>query len=201
MKRLFDVTAAATLLLLLSPILLLIGLAIVILDGRPVLFTQPRPGMNGKIFKICKFRTMREAFDSKGEALPDERRLTGLGRFLRSTSLDELPELWNVLRGDMSLVGPRPLRVEYLPLYTVEQRRRHELKPGLTGWAQIHGRNETSWEERFELDTWYVENHSFFLDLKILLLTLGQVVTRRGIAAPGHATMPRFTGTTQDRDR
>lgn len=174
--------------MLLVPLLLLIALLILTSMGRPVLFRQRRPGEAGKVFTILKFRTMRT-----GDT-PDAHRLTWLGRLLRSTSLDELPELWNVLKGDMSLVGPRPLLEEYLPLYTPEQARRHEVRPGITGWAQIHGRNALSWEKRFQLDVWYVDHRTFWLDLKILFITAWRVLSRKGINAPGDATMPRFTG-------
>ena len=162
--------------------------------GRPVFFLQERPGLNGIPFLMIKFRTMSDARDTNGELLPDVDRLTSLGRFLRSTSLDELPELWNVLKGDMSLVGPRPLLVEYLPLYSERQSRRHDVRPGVTGWAQVNGRNALSWEEKFELDVWYVENHSLWLDIKILFLTVWKVVKRDDISKQGEATMTRFTG-------
>jgi len=193
-KRVFDVIASALLLIVLSPVLLVIALAVRINMGSPVLFKQVRAGLHGCPFTILKFRTMLDAFDHNGSPLPDEDRLIPLGRFLRSTSLDELPELVNVLRGDMSLVGPRPLLVEYLDRYTPEQARRHEVKPGITGWAQVNGRNALSWEEKFKLDVWYVDNWSLWLDLKILWLTLVAVLTRKGINAEGHATMPEFTG-------
>jgi len=162
--------------------------------GSPVLFRQIRPGLNGKPFEMIKFRTMKDAVDAQGNPLPDSERLTPFGQFLRSSSLDELPELWNVLKGDMSLVGPRPLLMEYLPLYTPEQYRRHEVRPGVTGWAQINGRNALSWEEKFQLDVWYVDNRSLWLDIKILFLTVKKVVIRDGISADGEATMPKFTG-------
>ncbi|MEC5129361.1 sugar transferase [Verrucomicrobiales bacterium BCK34] len=194
MKSIFDFTLALTGLVLLSPLILLTALLVRVFHGRPVIFCQDRPGLNGKIFRMMKFRTMREARDEKGESLSDERRLTRFGSFLRSTSLDELPELWNVLKGDMSLVGPRPLLEEYLPLYSERQARRHEVRPGLTGWAQVNGRNTLSWEERFEMDVWYVENQSFALDLKILLQTIQVVLFRRGVNAKGEATMSKFTG-------
>ena len=166
--------------------------------GPGVLFRQLRPGRSGRPFIILKFRTMREANDRNGRLLPDGERLTRFGRFLRSSSLDELPELWNVLRGDMGLVGPRPLLMEYLERYTVEQSRRHEVKPGITGWAQVDGRNELTWEEKFEHDVWYVDHVSLWLDLKILVMTAWEVVTGKGINAEGHATMPVFEGTEQD---
>jgi len=162
--------------------------------GPPMVFRQKRPGLNGQPFELLKFRTMADRRDAAGKKLPDSDRLTGLGRWLRTTSLDELPELWNVLRGDMSLVGPRPLLMEYLTLYSPAQARRHEVRPGITGWAQINGRNAISWEEKFKLDVWYVDNQSFWLDLKILLLTIIRVFQRSGISADGEATMPRFTG-------
>lgn len=193
-KRVFDVIASALLLIVLSPVLLVIALAVRINMGSPVLFKQVRAGLHGCPFTILKFRTMLDAFDHNGSPLPDEDRLTPLGRFLRSTSLDELPELVNVLRGDMSLVGPRPLLMEYLDRYTPEQARRHEVKPGITGWAQVNGRNALSWEEKFKLDVWYVDNWSLWLDLRILWLTCVAVLTRKGINAEGHATMPEFTG-------
>ncbi|WP_461393249.1 sugar transferase [Deferrisoma sp.] len=171
--------------------------------GTPVFFRQVRPGMHGRPFVMYKFRTMTDARGPDGELLPDAERLTPFGRWLRSTSLDELPELFNVLKGEMSLVGPRPLLMEYLPLYTPEQARRHEVKPGITGWAQVNGRNALTWEEKFRLDVWYVDNQSLWLDLKILLLTLKKVLLREGISAAGEATMPRFTGTshTEARER
>ena len=163
--------------------------------GTPVLFRQTRPGKRGKPFEMIKFRTMRDAIDAAGNPLPDSERMTPFGIFLRSSSLDELPELWNVLKGDMSLVGPRPLLMEYLPLYSPEQYRRHEARPGVTGWAQINGRNALSWDEKFKLDIWYVDNHSFWLDLKIIFLTIKKVVGRDGISADGEATMSKFEGT------
>jgi lipopolysaccharide/colanic/teichoic acid biosynthesis glycosyltransferase len=193
-KRSLDLAGAAAGLVVLSPLLLAIaGLNRLIL-GAPVLFRQERPGRAGKPFRLIKFRTMTSACGPDGELLPDGERLGRWGRFLRSTSLDELPELWNVLAGDMSLVGPRPLLMEYLALYTSEEARRHEVKPGITGWAQVNGRNAASWEERLALDVWYVDHRSFWLDLKILILTMVQVASRRGVSARGHATMPRFTG-------
>lgn len=162
--------------------------------GAPVLFRQQRPGLHGRPFTLYKFRTMTDARDAEGALLPDAERLTSFGHFLRSTSLDELPELFNVLKGEMSLVGPRPLLMEYLPRYTPEQQRRHEVRPGLTGWAQVNGRNALSWEEKFALDVWYVEHCSFWLDLKILVLTTGKIINREGISQPGHATMEEFRG-------
>jgi lipopolysaccharide/colanic/teichoic acid biosynthesis glycosyltransferase len=194
MKRLLDFTAALFGIILLSPLILVLILLIRQKLGSPVFFTQTRPGLYGKPFKMVKFRTMTDARDTDGNLLPDSIRLTTLGRFLRSTSLDELPELWNVLKGEMSLVGPRPLLMEYLPLYSQVQARRHEVRPGITGWAQINGRNAISWDEKFKLDVWYVDNQSFWLDLKILLLTIKKVFVREGISAEGEATMPKFTG-------
>lgn len=193
-KRVFDFAAAASLLLCLAPVLLAVAAMVRITLGSPVFFTQRRPGRKGKLFQIVKFRTMRDARDERGAPLPDHVRLTPFGRFLRSSSLDELPELWNVLRGDMSLVGPRPLLVEYLPRYSPRQARRHEVRPGITGWAQIKGRNAIGWNEKLELDVWYVENRSIWLDVKILCLTLVKVVKRDGISHEGHATMPPFMG-------
>jgi lipopolysaccharide/colanic/teichoic acid biosynthesis glycosyltransferase len=193
-KLLFDKVVAAILLITLMPLLVVIALSIWIFLGRPVLFKQQRPGLNGKPFTLYKFRTMKDVVSLAGECLPDSERLTGLGIFLRATSLDELPELLNVLLGDMSLVGPRPLLLEYLPLYSPEQFRRHEVRPGITGWAQINGRNAVSWDERFKMDLWYVDNRSFRLDLKILWITALKVIKREGISQEGHATMPKFTG-------
>lgn len=193
-KRLLDIIGSLAGLVLLSPILLGAAIAIVLTMGRPVLFVQERPGLRGHSFRIVKFRTMANARDASGQLLPDSDRLTRTGLFLRSSSIDELPELWNVLRGDMSLVGPRPLLTIYLDRYSPEQARRHDVKPGLTGWAQINGRNAISWEEKFALDTWYVDYHSFWLDVKILALTVMQVVRRRGINNEHSATMPDFIG-------
>ena len=198
-KRTFDVVAASVLLVALAPVMAIVALLVVVKLGRPVLFRQERPGRNGALFTLYKFRTMREAYDESGAPLPDAERLTPFGAWLRRTSLDELPELWNVLKGDMSLVGPRPLLVSYLPHYSPRQARRHEVRPGLTGWAQVNGRNALSWEERFELDVWYVDNRSFWLDLKILARTLARVVKGDGIAAPGSVTMPRFDVVGDDR--
>jgi len=194
LKRLFDLLVATTALLLLAPLLLVLAWLVRRRIGAPVLFRQLRPGLHGRPFELLKFRSMREALDERGRPLPDAERLTPFGRFLRASSLDELPELWNVLRGDMSLVGPRPLLMEYLPLYTPEQARRHAVRPGITGWAQVNGRNALSWEEKFRLDVWYVDHRSFRLDLRILLLTLKRVLAREGINAEGEATMARFTG-------
>lgn len=194
MKRLIDLIVSGLALALLAPVFLLLGLLIRLKLGSPVLFRQTRPGMNGQPFTMVKFRTMRNAADHHGAPLPDSERLTPFGRLLRSTSLDELPELWNVLKGDMSLVGPRPLLMEYLPLYSQEQQRRHEVRPGITGWAQVNGRNALSWEDKFKLDVWYVDNRTILLDLKILFLTVKKVFVREGISAAGEATMPRFVG-------
>jgi lipopolysaccharide/colanic/teichoic acid biosynthesis glycosyltransferase len=199
LKRVFDVSASMMILVILIPVLVLVWLLVLCSHGRPVLYEQCRPGINGAPFRMLKFRTMTNERGSGGELLPDVDRLTSLGRFLRSTSLDELPELWNVLKGDMSLVGPRPLLMEYLPLYTTEQARRHQVRPGITGWAQVNGRNALSWEEKFTLDVWYVDNQSFWLDVKILFLTVAKVFQREGISADGAATMPKFTGSTADR--
>ena len=193
-KRLFDVCVSVAAIVLLSPLLLVTTLVTRIKLGGPVFFCQHRPGLHGQPFEMVKFRTMTDTRDSEGNLLPDGERLTAYGRFLRSTSIDELPELWNVLKGDMSLVGPRPLLMDYLPLYSAEQRRRHAVRPGVTGWAQINGRNAISWDEKFALDIWYVDNRSFFLDLKILLMTAKSVLIRRGVNAIGSSTMPRFTG-------
>lgn len=197
-KRGFDIAAAGLGLLLLSPLLLLVGLAVRCRLGSPVLFIQERPGLGGWPFRLLKFRTMTDERDESGKLLPGMRRTTPLGRFLRASSLDELPSLWNVLIGDMSLIGPRPLLMEYLPLYTSEQRRRHEVRPGITGWAQVNGRNALTWEEKFRLDVWYVDNQSFPLDLRILWMTLGKVARREGINASNDVTMKRFTGTQPD---
>ena len=193
-KRLADLGLTAIALALLWPVLLGLAVVVRVQHGAPILFRQARPGLHGRPFQLIKFRTMRDAFDAQGQPLPDAERLTSLGRWLRSTSLDELPELWNVLKGEMSLVGPRPLLVEYLPLYSTKQARRHEVKPGITGWAQVNGRNALSWEEKFELDVWYVDHQSFWLDIKIIALTIQKVLFREGISAQGEATMPRFTG-------
>jgi lipopolysaccharide/colanic/teichoic acid biosynthesis glycosyltransferase len=193
-KRLFDILASVCGLLILFPVITLVTWQIRRKLGSPVLFRQIRPGLNGQPFEMIKFRTMRDAVDAAGNPLPDSERMTSFGSFLRSSSLDELPELWNVLKGDMSLVGPRPLLMEYLPLYSVEQYRRHEVRPGVTGWAQINGRNALSWDEKFKLDVWYVNNRSLWLDLKIILQTIKKVVARDGISAEGEVTMTKFTG-------
>ncbi len=194
MKRLFDLLLSLGGLLVLALPLLLLWVLVRRKLGSPVLFRQVRPGQHGRPFMMVKFRTMTDERGADGELLPDAQRLTSFGRFLRATSLDELPELWNVLRGEMSLVGPRPLLMEYLPLYSPEQARRHEVRPGITGWAQVNGRNAMSWEERFKLDVWYVDHRSLWLDLRILWLTVRKVLMREGISAQGEATMPRFTG-------
>jgi lipopolysaccharide/colanic/teichoic acid biosynthesis glycosyltransferase len=201
MKRFFDMAGAAIGLVLLGLPLLILIFFIRRKLGSPVFFRQLRPGLRGRPFMMVKFRTMTGARGPDGALLPDAERLTDFGRFLRATSLDELPELWNVIRGDMSLVGPRPLLMEYLPLYSSEQARRHEVRPGITGWAQINGRNAISWEQKFEYDTWYVEHRSFLLDLKILLLTAKKVLVRDGISADGMMTMPTFTGSVQAEGR
>lgn len=194
MKRVVDILGASFGLLLLSPVLALVAYKIKSDMGSPVLFRQTRPGLRGKPFQMIKFRTMLDAIGSDGSPLPDAERLTKLGKFLRSSSLDELPELWNVLKGDMSLVGPRPLLMEYLPLYSPEQARRHKVRPGVTGWAQVNGRNAISWDEKFALDVWYIDNRSIWLDAKIIWLTVLKVIKRDGIAAAGEATMPKFEG-------
>ncbi|MHC8345289.1 sugar transferase [Pseudomonas sp. RT6P73] len=193
-KRLFDIVAAAMGLIVLSPVIAVVAYLIRKRLGSPVLFRQVRPGLDGKPFEMVKFRTMRDAVDADGKPLPDSERMTDFGRFLRSSSLDELPELWNVIKGEMSLVGPRPLLMEYLPLYDAEQLRRHEVRPGVTGWAQINGRNALSWDEKFKLDVWYVNHQSFWLDLKIILLTIKKVLIKDGISAEGEVTMSKFTG-------
>lgn len=193
-KRLFDIIVSLVVLIILSPFLLIIALLVRLNLGRPILFKQVRPGLNEKTFKMIKFRTMTDECDEEGNLLPNHKRLTRFGRILRASSLDELPELWNVLKGDMSLVGPRPLLVEYLPLYNEEQRKRHQVRPGITGWAQVNGRNAISWDERFKLDIWYVENRTFWLDLKILLLTVKKVLSRADINAGENVTMPKFIG-------
>jgi len=197
-KRLFDLLVSLLLLVLLSPVLLVIAVLVRIKLGKPVLFSQERPGLHGRLFRLYKFRTMRDLRGPDGRLLPDEERLTKFGRFLRASSLDELPELFNVLKGEMSLVGPRPLLVAYLDRYTPEQARRHEVLPGITGWAQVNGRNALSWEAKFKLDVWYVDNQSFWLDLKILFLTLWKALKREGISAPGSATAPEFMGSDKD---
>lgn len=194
MKRLFDIIVSALALLLFFPLLCFVAWKIKQNMGCPIMFRQSRPGLRGVPFEMIKFRTMRDAIGPNGESLPDAERLTAFGQFLRSSSIDELPELWNVLKGDMSLVGPRPLLLEYLPLYSAEQMRRHEVHPGITGWAQVNGRNAIGWSEKFELDVWYVDNRSFWLDLKILWLTIWRVLHRSDISQEGHATMEKFSG-------
>ena len=196
-KRLFDILLSSLALILLSPLIAITAIFVIIDLGFPIFFTQIRPGYRGNLFKIYKFRSMKDIETKKGIQTPDIKRLTAFGLLIRSTSIDELPSLWNVLMGDMSLVGPRPLLVEYLSLYNKEQARRHNVKPGITGWAQVNGRNALSWRERFELDVWYVDNHTFFLDLKILLMTVKKVLFREGIAQSGQVTMSKFTGNTK----
>ena len=198
-KRAFDIVASTIGLLLLAPVIAMLAWQIRKKLGTPVLFRQTRPGLHGKAFQMVKFRTMRDAIGPDSQPLPDSERMTPFGGFLRSASLDELPELWNVLKGDMSLVGPRPLLMEYLPLYSPEQARRHEVRPGVTGWAQINGRNALSWEEKFRLDVWYVDNQSFWLDLRILALTVKKVFVREGISAAGEVTAAKFTGSRDER--
>ena len=195
-KRIFEFTIALLALLILLPIFLTISILVSLKMGTPIFFIQPRPGLNGETFKMYKFRTMTNKCDKNGKLLEDKDRLSNFGSFLRSTSLDELPTLWNVLCGNMSLVGPRPLLIEYLPLYSKNQARRHDVRPGITGWAQVNGRNAISWNEKFELDTWYVENQSFALDMKIILLTLKKVIKRDGISHNNHVTMEKFKGNT-----
>ncbi len=197
-KRVFDLLAACSALIALSPLISLVAVLIVIVLGRPVLFKQERPGLDGKPFFLYKFRTMTEERNQRGKLLPDELRMTPLGRYLRRYSLDELPQLLNVIKGDMSIVGPRPLLMEYIPLYTKEQARRHEVKPGITGWTQVNGRNALGWDERFKLDVWYVDHHTFWLDLKIIWLTLIRVLKSEGISEEGHETMSKFTGKKED---
>ena len=193
LKRLFDVVASFFGLLLLSPVIAVVAWQVRRKLGTPVLFRQVRPGLHGKPFEMIKFRTMKDACDAHGNPLPDSERMTAFGSFLRSSSLDELPGLWNVLKGEMSLVGPRPLLMEYLPLYNAQQYRRHEVRPGVTGWAQVNGRNALSWEDKFKLDVWYVDNRSIWLDVKIVFLTLKKVLIREGISADGEVTMSKFT--------
>lgn len=193
-KRCFDLAASLVALLSLFPVMLATAILVRIKLGSPVFFRQTRPGRNGKPFQMIKFRTMLDAVDEQGKPLPDSERMTSFGQFLRSSSLDELPELWNVLKGDMSLVGPRPLLMEYLPLYSEQQYRRHEVRPGVTGWAQVNGRNALSWEDKFKLDVWYVDNRSLWLDLKILFLTVKKVLVRDGISGEGEVTMSKFNG-------
>ena len=194
MKRLFDFILALFLIILFSPIYLIVSILILVKMGSPILFKQQRPGLNEKIFGIYKFRTMTNEKDKNGELLSDEKRLLGVGKFIRSTSLDELPQIFNVLKGEMSFVGPRPLLIEYLPLYNEEQKRRHNVKPGITGWAQVNGRNAISWEQKFEYDVWYVQNQSFLLDMKILWMTFLKVVKRSDISSDTAVTMEKFKG-------
>ena len=194
LKRLLDIIIASIALVILSPLYVFVAYKVKKNLGSPVLFRQVRPGLNGKPFEMIKFRTMKDAVDSQGNPLPDSERLTQFGKMLRSTSLDEMPELWNVIKGDMSVVGPRPLLMEYLPLYNEEQAKRHKVRPGMTGYAQVNGRNAISWEEKFKLDTWYVENQSIWLDFKIMLKTVKKVLAKDDISAEGEATMTKFTG-------
>jgi len=198
-KRTIDLSISLVALIMLSPFFIAIALLVKVKLGSPVFFRQARPGRNGKVFHLFKFRTMLDARDKDGNLLPDEQRMTKLGAFLRSTSLDEIPGLFSVIKGDMSLVGPRPLLVRYLPLYNNKQARRHEVKPGITGWAQVNGRNAISWEEKFELDVWYVDNQTIWLDLKILFLTMKKVFIKEGISANEHVTMPEFLGTKNEK--
>lgn len=199
LKRIFDIVLALLLCLLLSPLILLIAILVRFFLGKPVIFRHSRPGYHAQLFTLYKFRSMTSRTDQLGSLLPDEQRLTPFGSFLRTTSLDELPELLNVLRGEMSLVGPRPLLTQYLTRYSTRQARRHEVLPGLTGWAQINGRNNVSWEDKFELDVWYVENWSIWLDLRILFLTPFKVLSREGISQPGNATAQEFLGSSEER--
>lgn len=194
LKRTFDIVASASAIVVLAPVLAVVAIMVRLRMGSPVLFRQTRPGLGGRPFGMIKFRSMRDACGADGNPRSDDERLTPFGRWLRATSLDELPELWNVLKGDMSLVGPRPLLMEYLPLYSAAQARRHEVRPGLTGWAQINGRNALDWDRKFELDVWYVDRHNLWLDVKIMLLTIRYILTRDGISAPGSSTMDKFTG-------
>lgn len=196
-KRFFEFLIALVILIILSPLLAALAIMVRVIIGSPVLFKQQRPGLQGKPFTIYKFRTMTDEWDEKGNWLPDGERLTRLGRFLRKNSMDELPELFNVIKGDMSIVGPRPLLIQYLDRYTPEQARRHEVKPGITGWAQVNGRNAISWEDKFKLDVWYVEHASFLLDIKIIFLTIWKIFKREGINQPGQATIEEFKGTTR----
>ena len=200
LKRILDIIIATMALILLSPLYLFVAYKVKKNLGSPVLFRQVRPGLHGKPFEMIKFRTMRDAVDAQGNSLPDSERLTPFGKMLRATSLDEMPELWNVIKGDMSVVGPRPLLTEYLPLYTAEQAKRHHVRPGMTGHAQVNGRNAIGWEEKFKLDTWYVENQSTLLDFKIMFKTVHKVLAKDDISAEGEATMTKFTGT-PDKDK
>lgn len=200
LKRLLDIIIASIALILLSPLYAFVAYKVKKNLGSPVLFRQVRPGLNGKPFEMIKFRTMKDAVDAKGNPLPDSERLTSFGKMLRATSLDEMPELWNVIKGDMSIVGPRPLLMEYLPLYNQEQAKRHNVRPGMTGYAQVNGRNAISWEEKFKLDTWYVENQSIWLDFKIMFKTVDKVLAKDDISAEGEATMTKFTGTSDTKN-
>jgi lipopolysaccharide/colanic/teichoic acid biosynthesis glycosyltransferase len=199
MKRIFDLFISLFSLIILFPIVLITAVLVRIKLGSPILFTQERPGLHGNVFKMMKFRTMLDAVDKNGNQLPDDQRMTSFGGFLRSASLDELPGLFNVLKGDMSLVGPRPLLVQYLPLYSAVQAKRHNVRPGITGWAQVNGRNAISWEDKFKFDIWYVDNQSLWLDFKILLLTVKKVFVREGISADGEVTMQAFKGSANDK--
>jgi len=199
LKRIIDITVASTALILLSPVYFVVAHKVKKNLGSPVLFRQVRPGLHGKPFEMIKFRTMKDALDADGNPLPDSERLTPFGEMLRATSLDEMPELWNVIKGDMSIVGPRPLLMEYLPLYNSKQAKRHNVRPGITGYAQVNGRNAISWEKKFELDTWYVENQSLWLDFKIMLKTVKKVIAKDDISAKGEATMSKFIGTPEQK--
>jgi sugar transferase EpsL len=198
-KRIFDVLFSLIVLVLLSPLMFIISVALLCTQGTPIFFKQERPGLEGRLFKLIKFRTMQNHSAQADNLLADEYRITGLGRFLRRTSLDELPEFINVLVGNMSVVGPRPLLVQYLERYNPEQARRHDVLPGVTGWAQIHGRNALTWEDKFKLDVWYVDHWSFWLDVRIILITIWKVLRREGISQPGHATMPEFLGSATEK--
>lgn len=198
LKRILDVAIASTALVLLSPVYALVAYKVKKNLGSPVLFRQTRPGLHGQPFEMIKFRSMKDALDTTGNLLPDSKRLTPFGKMLRATSLDEMPELWNVIKGDMSIVGPRPLLMEYLPLYNSEQAKRHDVRPGITGYAQVNGRNAISWEKKFELDTWYVNNQSLWLDFKIMLKTVKKVLAKDDISAEGDVTMHKFTGSKHD---
>ena len=200
LKRLLDIVIASSALVLLSPVYAFVAYKVRKNLGSPVLFRQVRPGLKGKPFEMIKFRSMKDAVDTQGNPLPDSERLTPFGQMLRSSSLDEMPELWNVIKGEMSIVGPRPLLMEYLPLYNSEQAKRHNLRPGITGYAQVNGRNAISWEKKFELDTWYVENQSLWLDFKIMLKTVKKVLAKDDISAEGEATMTKFTGTPEQKN-
>lgn len=200
LKRVLDIAIASTALVLLSPVYALVAYKVKKNLGSPVLFRQVRPGLHGKPFEMIKFRTMKDAVDAQGNPLPDSERLTPFGKMLRATSLDEIPELWNVIKGDMSIVGPRPLLMEYLPLYNAEQAKRHNVRPGITGHAQVNGRNAISWEKKFELDTWYVEHQSLWLDFKIMLKTIQKVIAKDDISAEGEATMSKFTGSSEHKN-